>query len=280
MEWERAKSYILLAFLLLNAGLGWLLFTEYSRYTLDADRLGDIHTVLSQNNINLYTPLPRRFAPMRHLNVSGGHYEIPALLDIFFDGEAFSSITDTNYYLFETEDTRLEISNGFISFDNRGSLGENSGGIISRENALKISDAFIQEHFPDFVRDMVLEEDLGFNIIYRQSYRGQLIHSNYIEFFIVPQGIAWVEMEFGRVLGYSAETRMIFAPDEVLLTFMQRVRHVMDEPIFIRHMDIVYNQEYASDQEDAVFPAVPFYRIFIRGEDFPFLINAYTNVIL
>jgi regulatory protein YycI of two-component signal transduction system YycFG len=282
MEWERAKNYIIIAFILLNCGLAGLLFSEDRRYTLGSDRITSIQAVLSENKINFsYTNLPRRFAPMRHLDISGLYYDVPALLEIFFEDEIFFEIeTDEGYFIFETENTKLEISNGFISFDNSANLRENRIEDFSRAEAIKISEDFIAKHFSDFVRDIVFESDDGVRIRYIQEYRGQLIYSNLIEFFVLPQGIAWIEMEFGRVIGYSAEPRMIFAPDEILLTFMQRVRHrAMENPIFITHMDIVYKQEYASDQAGTIYPAVPFYRIFIRGEDFPFLINAYTNVL-
>ncbi|MCL2456531.1 MAG: hypothetical protein FWD19_03165 [Defluviitaleaceae bacterium] len=286
MEWERAKNYIIVAFVLLNCGLAGLLFYEDRRYTLGSDRIASIQAVLSDNNINFsYTNLPRRFAPMRHLDVSGFYYDVPALLDIFFGDEVFfRKDSDDERIIFETEKTILEISNGFISFDNSANLrenrNENKNENFSREEAIKISQNFIAKYFSDFKRDIVFEADGGFRIRYIQEFREQLIYSNLIEFFVLPQGVAWIEMEFGRVIGFSAEPRMIFAPDEILLTFMQRVRHrAMENPIFITHMDVVFKQEYASDQPGTIYPAVPFYRIFIRGEDFPFLINAYTNVL-
>ncbi|MCL2577487.1 MAG: hypothetical protein FWE27_05495 [Defluviitaleaceae bacterium] len=284
MEWERAKNIILIAFVILNLGLAGLIFVEHNRYTLTPDRISTIHAVLSENNINLYATPMRRFAPMRHLDISGFYYDVPALLEIFFDEteNLIQEETDERHYIFKTDNSSLEISNGFIFFDNSDGLGENIiNGTITREDAIKISDEFISEHFPDFVREMVFDAygGDGVQIIYRQQYRGQIILSNEIEFLITARGIEWIELQFGRVIGYSAETRMIFAPDEILLTFMQKMRHeAMENPIFITSIDMVYLLEYASDREGQVYTAVPFYRIFILDNDFEFLINAYTNV--
>jgi regulatory protein YycI of two-component signal transduction system YycFG len=282
MEWERAKNYVLIAFVILNLGLAALIYLEDTRFTLTDARLSNIHAVLFDNNINLYTTPMRRFAPMRHLDISGFYYDIPALIEIFFENETVTIHHEgEGHYIIEAENgAELEISNGFISFDNSARLNENDENEISVADAIKISEEFIENHFSDFVRDIVFEDFGGVHIIYLQEYRGRLIDSNFIEFFVVSEGIVWIDMQFGQVLGHSAETRMIFAPDEILLTFMQRVRHrAMENPIFISDIDIVYKQEYASDQIGAVYPAVPFYRIFIRGQDFPFYINAYTNVI-
>jgi len=278
LEWERAKNYILIAFVLLNLGLAALLFLEDRRYTLTPERIRTMHEVLSGNNINLYTAPMRRFAPMRHLEISGFYYDIDMLLGIFFPENEFTQeeTSDDEHYIFFSENGNLEIFNGFITFTNENL--ENRA--ITHRDAIEISDAFINENFPDFVREVVFDEygGGGVQIIYRQKYQGQLIFSNQIEFLITSGGIAWVEMQFGRVIGHSADTRRIFALDEVMLTFMQRMRHsAMENPIFINNIDIVYLKEYASNQEGSVYPAVPFYRIKIDDNDLEFLINAYTN---
>lgn len=271
--------------MLLNLGLATLLFLEDRRYTLTPERMSNIHSILSRNKINLYTTPMRRFAPMRHLDISGFYYDIPLLLTIFFPEEAeiIQGETAEGQYIFKTENNafgQLEISNGFISFDNRGNLRENRGVEFSREEAIAASREFIDRYFPDFVLDSVFSAygEFGWHIIYRQEYRGRIISTNEI-IFIFSDGLDWIDMSFGRVIGYSAEPRMIFAPDEILLTFMQRMHHeAMENPIFIIDIDIVYFQEYQSNLEGSVYPAIPFYRIFIQDHDMPFLINAYTNV--
>ncbi|MCL1877630.1 MAG: two-component system regulatory protein YycI [Defluviitaleaceae bacterium] len=286
MEWERAKNYILIAFVMLNLGLAFLLHFEDRRFTLTGDRVRTIHEVLANNNIILYTAPPRRFTPMPHLDVSGYYYDVDLLLEIFFgEAEFFEIEMDAGHYIFETENGaygRLEISNGFVTFDNRDALGENDEGEISHTEAIAIADAFISLHFDDFVRDLVITDDFGgVRITYRQEYRGRLIHSNYIVFLISARGIEWIDMQFGRIISHSADARMIFAPDEILLTFMQHVQHeAANNPKFISQIDIVYFQEYLSDERGSIYPAVPFYRIFVIDNDMEFLINAYTNTII
>jgi hypothetical protein len=243
--------------------------------------------VLSNNNIILETAPMRRFPPMRHIEISGFYYDVPALLEIFFEDTAqvIQIETDESDYAFRHENHRMDISNGFIFFDNFYGIGENdrNAGSVSREEAISVADQFISAHFSDFVRDIVFDEfgGNGIHVRYLQQYRGHLIYSNAIEFLVTADGISWVEMQFGRVIGYGPEPRMIFAPDEVLLTFMQRVHYrARDNPMYILSMEIVYLKEYASNAEGQVYPAVPFYRIFVQDRDIPFMINAYTNVIL
>jgi len=300
MEWERAKNYILVFFVLLNLGLGILWFMEYERYTMSAEQERIIHAILGRNNISMYTRPMRRSPPMNPLNVSGFYYNVDALLEIFFENPIQITRTEDRYEYKEDEEREddedpntLVISNGFIFYNNTSPYGfRNSGQVFFLENmsitrhiATALTDTFIENYFPDFVQDSVFYTDgevSGVRVIYRQAYRGRLVHSNFIELLVTAQGIRQIEMQFGKILGHGGTSRMIFAPDEALLTFVQRIHHLaQEEPIVITHMDLVYFTEYfGSVQQGTINSAEPFYRIFIQGSDRPFLINAYTNVII
>jgi len=284
----------------LNAGLGFLLFVEQRRYTMTPAQERTILAVLQQNHIIMDTRIVRQSPPMRTLNVSGHYYNIGVLLDIFFDGNAIQEESLHHQYLFRCEaGGQLTISNGFIGYENLygfrqwGQMGDiGIEGRISQSVATSLANSFVKVYFPDFHIDVVFDDydehdgeytHVGVRVIYLQQYRGRPIHSNFIELLVTPVGITQIEMQFGRVYEHIGMSRMIFAPDEVLLTFAQRVNALdlnEENLMVITHMDLVYLQENASDSIGSMYPAEPFYRIFIKGHDVPFLINAFTNVLL
>jgi len=293
MEWERAKSYILIFLLLLNAGLGLLLFIENRGYTLTAEQERLIRTILSQNNISMDRPPPQRFPSMSPLDVRGFYYNTDAtdaLVQIFFENsQTVERRREFGGYVFQDGESRLIISNGFIFYENsNGFRQKREAGFypmsiehyeVTLTHAISLADEFVSNYFPNFRQDRYFVYE-GIRIIYREEYQGMLVHSNFIEFLVTPVGITQIEMQFGEVLGHSGTPTMIFSPDEALLTFVQRVRHLAQEsPITIFDMDLVYFQEYVSNQ-DSIYNAVPFYRIFTCLGDRPFLINAFTNVII
>jgi len=282
MEWERAKNYILVFFLLLNIGLGIMLFIEDRRYALTGDQERLIRTVLNQNGIIIYELPLQRFSPMQQLDVTGFYYDTDALLEIFFPNPGLVTVSyQFGGEVFQYGNRHMSITNGFIFFDDPDGFHHDSAGILSEDWAVSLSDMFISSHFPDFILDGIIEFNDAIRIIYRQQYSGRFVHSNFIEFLVTPIGINQIEMQFGEIRGHSGTPVMIFSPDEALLTFVQRVRHMAQEaPMTINFMDLVYFQEYVSDQY-YVYTAVPFYRIFTAcGEGRPFLINAFTNVII
>ena len=299
MEWERAKTYILIAFIILNVGLGSLRFIEHRRFSISQDQIANITSVLSRNNIHLYTTLIQRFPPMQPLEITGFYYETEMLKSIFFEGfegEVNVSSEWEGHTLLETDNALLEITNGFIFFENKlipigyeAAGTEAAGGALPTPglNPRETADGFIVRHFPSFRFDFSFRSYLGggmygTRLIYRQIYRGQAIHTNFVEFLVTDEGIAQIEAQFGRIIGHGGTYRHIFSSDEALLTFMQLMRNIaLESPVFISNMDMVYLKEYASDQPGSTYQAVPFYRIFILGnDDFPFLINAYTNTMI
>ena len=292
MEWERAKNYILVFFVLLNIGLALLWFMEYNRYVMTAEQERIIRDILSQNNISMYTRPMRRSPPMRPLNVTGFYYDEDWLLEIFFDDPAQATTISPN--VFACDKGRLEISHGWISYEAHEPYGFRDTGArvlsvdgseLTRDIAAGLTDEFMRSYFPEFRQDSIFYvvnahgAPEGVRIVYRQMYRGQIIHSNFAEFWVTTNGIERIDMRFGRVLGHDGHSQMIFSPDEVLLTFAQRMRHTHELQV-ITHMDLAYFQEYICDQPGNDFFAIPFYRIFVVGDDRPFLINAYTNVII
>ena len=262
MEWERCKNILLVFFLILNITLAALLWHENRRYTVTSEQEQIIKTIMFRNQISMYDTLIRQHRPMSSLYVGGFYYSRYELMNIFFAGDI--DIThDGDMLIMEDSTGRLIIyESGFITFDN-----------FSRFDGVT-PDEFIYKHFPDFV----LDSSSGNWLTFRQVYRDRIIHSNTIDIFVRDDNITHIEMLFGQVIGLTGENQEIFSSALALLSFIQSARGIFpDTPIIITRMDLAFFQDYGSPDPQGVYLAVPYYRIFIEGNDMPFLINALTN---
>ena len=284
MQWDKAKNFMIIFFVIANVLLAALIRYETGSHILTRERENAIQTVFVQNNITMYHPIPRHFAPMRPLRVAGHDYDIDRLLTIFFPPEAESEIThvsSVNREEFTWENIRLVIANGAIFFVS----GLNNTGVPDKDTAMALTQAFIQEHYPDFELDTQSTREArrgGLRIFYRQVYQGHFIHTNFVEFLVTGEGddliIEEVDIQYSRPMGFAYLPRELAGPDEALLTFVQNIRRHNDMPIIINHMDIVYFQTTSGLRETyTTIYADPFYRIFIEGQEEPFRICAYTN---
>ncbi|MCL2420448.1 MAG: hypothetical protein FWD03_01200 [Defluviitaleaceae bacterium] len=284
MQWNNAKNLMLVFFVLVNVLLFVIARQEASGHTLTRERENAIQMVFAQNNINMYHPIPRHFAPMRPLRIAGYDYDIDRLLLMFFPPGAVIAHTEgINRDEFVSGDRQLVISHGDIFFIS----GLNNEGTPDQDAAIALTQAFIREHYPDFRLDTQstrVARRGGLRIFYRQEYQGHLIHTSFVEFLVTGQEddliIEEVDIHYGRSMGFAYMYREIAGPDEALLTFVQNIRRLRDDPVLITNMDIafVYFQNVlgSRDAYTSVY-AYPFYRIFIEGQDEPFLINAYSN---
>jgi len=284
MEWEKAKSYILLFFVLLNVVLGGLHLNERRRYTVTPEREQAIISIMRQNNIEMEARFMRRFPPMSALYIAGYDYDLNKLTDIFFGtDESLMRATGRHGYVFTASNNRLAIENGFISFDSpQGMDNRPNGFMFTQTNAQRLTDGFVRAHWPNFRLDDVSDVPGGIRFSYRQIHQGHIIHTNFIEIVVSEAGIIRVDMQYGHVMDWL-DQRPIAAPDEVLLTFVQQIRLFItpNTPLVITHMDLVYFQEEeGSAAPTARYLAVPFYRIFTSQGGDPFLINAFTSELL
>jgi len=284
MQWEKAKNLMLIFFLLANILLAALIRYETGGHVLTRERENAIWSVFDQNDINMYYSIPRNYAPMRALQVAAYDYDLNRLKSTFFPPHAeITHSQSPRQDIFTWENKRLSISNGYISF----SAGLGVTGTPCKEAAIAETQSFIREHYPDFRLDIQSTRQArrgGLRIFYRQEYQGHLIHTNFVEFLITGEGakvvIEEVDIQYNRPIGFAYMPRELVGPDEALLSFVQHIRRRNDQPILINHMDIVYFQP-ASGLRESYIPiyAEPFYRVFIEGQDEPFLINAFTNQI-
>jgi len=285
MEWERAKSYILLFFVLLNIVLGGLLVIERRRYVVSPQRQQAIVSIMRDHNITLETQLPHRFTPMRLMYVSGFRYDVNELAQVFFADAIPTRIARPRGYVLSYGTGELIVSHGFISYDNlygHGGEAQWMRGGFEPAQARQLTDEFVRANWPNFRRDDEFIQPDWARITYRQVYRGYIVHSNFIEIIVTDSGIVQVEMQFADVLEVDRGNQPIAAPDEALLTFVQRVRYIARvTPMVVTHMDLVYFQADGSTADDGLYRLEPFYRVFIYGnERDPFLINAFTNEII
>lgn len=276
MLWERAKNLTILFFAVINVLLAVFLYAESGRYTLSQEQERAIYQVLAQNKVSLsYFKMIRQFSPMKYLTVSGYHYDTDALLSLLFDDPA--SVTgreERGRTVYEDGTARLVISNGYISYDNPTGYGR----VTSREAAINLCGEFIKQNYPNFQLDGTFVLEDGLRLCYREMYQEYVVYANFIEFLVTDNGIVQIDMQYGAVKGFSGSMHEICAPDEALLTFLQRIRQLYgDTPLLIKKMDIVYNQDEFSVQENVTLPVAPYYRIFIENQDIPFMVNAITN---
>lgn len=283
MEWKNAKIFIIVLLSVLNVTLLGLNYSRHQENTLTPNQEKAVFQVLSQNGISLYTDLQTKFSPMKKISLSIPVYSKDELKRMFFDGED-TTVTVENS---EVEKIIIKSKTKVLTMKgNRGRLVFPSGTAnhqkLDKNIAKQDAEKFMQSlgrKLGSFEFGNITKTEDGFVAEYFGKYKGDLVFANAYRITVTEKGITSADFPFFYPSGYTGEKKDICFSDEALFTFMKEYRKLEEKkPVTITKMELGYDfLEQEELAQDSVVKLLPCYRIYIMGQEKPYIINAYTN---
>ena len=248
MEWQKAKKFVIVLLVILNACLAVLNYQQNRESAMTASQEKAIFEVLSKNGITMYTDLITETEPMSRLACMVPTYTKEDLERAFFDGEKTTVVPSqtTTVYRTSTSELTVEGPHGTLTFPQVAK----EKGQLSRGEALKIAEEYMdgkEKIFGEFVSYDILETEEGYCVVFYEKYDDTIVFSNYFRVFVSQAGIYQVQFVYCPVVGYNGEKKDIFYADEALLTFMRELRKNQPEGAFtVNRMELGYD---LSDKE-------------------------------
>jgi len=277
LNWNSAKNFAIIFFIMLNAFLGGLTANEANRFNISEAQAKNISEVLYKNGIALNAAAPRSYRPVRLLTLSEYDYDMDGLLAIFFpDPDEVEYAKEQDRAVYRAGHVTLSVQNGYVLYENpRG--GEPI--VFEKDEAEALCAGLIEKTgLTGFALDGFEfdEYDRAFRFIYRQLYGGKTVYSNYFDFVVTDYGITQAEFIYGKPLGFNGAETEVYASDVALLSFMKRIAGYYGS--MERHIDIYKIEMVFIRENDYSTAAAPYYRIFYEknGEAFEELISAYN----
>jgi len=284
MNWDKAKTMLILFLLGLNVFLVAMHFVYEDDYAVSREDIRVIAAILAQHDITLDTDIvdiPRSFPPVDQLALNPAAYNTSQLVDTFFiDTSNISQTIEFGNPIFSSQEGTLIIMRHIVQF--RPSQHSPNPIFSTTTYNLQAETAFTQflqmnaSLFPGFEFDQTTASPDGESIIveFRQNYRGYTILSNKLSFTVTPNGVTEVRYIYYPPGGFVGVRQPIISATQALFMFKLGNAHI-GEPITITHIDLVHNIAFADDGSERI-TTVPYYRIFhSHGE--PMLINAITG---
>jgi hypothetical protein len=289
VDWPRAKTILIVAFLLLNAVLAAQLYL-LPLFDLSARpvSLTAIKEVLAGKGTELAAALPRRGPTAPFALLATPAYSDRELTIIarnllgrgavrVSDGAALGGESAVSY---RGPGGQLVVvtARGLVSYENQAAVG--SGGAISAQEAVGKAAEFVREHVGEsgFVFEGVTELEPGwFRVDYLQRFRGSFVFPGYITLVVKSDGVAAMWMHRLRVSFETGSARRILSAAEAVLSLVNHRQNAGDtQALSVEKVDFgFYSPIY--DTLDPTWRGVPVWRIHTsRGE---FFINAHSGVI-
>lgn len=282
MDWSKAKTILIIVFLILNIFLGgnlWLKSSAKGEVTVVSIKETDeAKKILKQEGIIVEAEIPKKISPQPFLTVSYTNVNAEKTASSFFDNlNEVEIIKEEDNITYQKGNRQLIIMDkGIISYFNN----EDSEIIydnLDKVKAEEIAYEFIQEHigFPSNAvhdRTVYYDQSNSFLVEYIQVYKGKFISSSCIDVLVTPLGVKSYYCGWIEPLGYSGKPKKIISPVHALLQIVDIFEETEDE-VIVTDIQLGY---YSRQYNAAKWHAVPSWSI-KTNEDDTYYINGYTG---
>lgn len=287
MNWNKVLTIFILLFLVINVGVfGYRELRKQRSYTLPGSRIRQLENVMKQKGVTMYAYLPD-FYPKAKLELKNSEWKKEEILKTIFAEQEYRSEIS---YQGALADTYLneEQTLSFYTGDYTGTLyykGKNPRYVPDSLTLLAMESKAVL-----FAKDLV-GKNQEFEVTHRQIvddgyllevnglFRKEHIFSSYFQIRINAEGIQEAIGRFYQPLDFTGQPEEIYAFDEVMYYFMNKMEEKGKSQIIIKDVDVGY-WILDTNAKQLAIESIPVYRIILDGDDSIYYIDAYKNEFL
>ena len=220
MDWKRAKTILIWAFILLNLVLAVTLYQNIKGGEISHDTIINTQKILEQNNVHIECPIPRYngkdYILQYEETLLDKNKIIKALL-----GDNYSRISD-NIYEKGTEKLVFSSSCSFEYSDSGSnkkiySQSKSEVELYLKELAKKLGISLDEFRLDSFYSSPSGEDPKA---VYKGVYKNYTVFDNYIEVEIGKAGLKSLKYQYKRPLAISSRDIRVIPVYQVLVTKM------------------------------------------------------------
>ncbi len=291
MDWPKAKTLLIICFLLLNMFMSYELYIQPALLgtsdNISPGRFDSILNVLGENGFDIQVPIPRSTPQKSSIRVAArplSQEEILGLRDRLLGSEAVlileskmqSGHSSVTYMLGAQE--LIVTSLGYVSYYNRSIFTDS--GPMSQEDAQRAADYFVSNRLDGsnaFAYDSIEHiEPMGYRVQYAQIYQDTNIYPAHLMVLVNPSGVAAAWMSRLQIRATEGDLKAIRSAAEALLSLLSyRLTFGETAQLTILEMELGYYSKlhYTLDP----WSAAPVWRI--RTDKGDFYLNAHSGVV-
>ena len=268
MDWSKAKTILIIAFIVTNIVLGYALFNSQriDEPTLKEDFITDVAKLLKEKDITLNTAIPKEIPSLGIMTVVYEQRTPGDLNKSFFNNTAEGVTVNEGVVLFEKGKEKLIVTDGknilYLNDDE-----EEKYPSLDKEEAIYISKKFLEEKgfSKDDMKLTFQKESNGvFFLEYSKVYNGIYIEKSYTNFQIDKRGVKRFERLWLNEEKLSENKIYISTAPKAILTLLTMENiygKTIDDISLCYYFDPVKHKEVDEPEKTKQGKAVPAWRI-------------------
>ncbi len=283
MDWSKAKTILIIAFIITNAFLFYNLEKDGppsdNLSSLAAERIEDVEEILDKRGISLPSGIPREMPEIASLEVA--YYQ----MDKFVEAEAFlGNDFNTEDDVFSKGSEVMRVLEGkMLIYENTEAI---KGLEPSLDDAVDIAETFMKEKellLSDAILKSAISENGLVKLIYVQTAEDLPLENGRMEILISSLGVARFERIWMEVIAVGDAARKVIPATKALLMAIETLeeRRISE----IEEMDLIYlfdtkKTSLSKWQDIKSGTALPVWRIDLPEDDGSIYVDAYEGIVI
>lgn len=269
MDWSKAKTILIIAFIITNL---ILIYALYSNVTVDEptikeDFIQDAINLLSNKNIKLNCEIPKEIPALSMITVEYEKREVADLNKAFFNGFGYQDKKEERGVKIKKDESEI-----LTILDGRNIIYENNNdelkySSLNKEKVIQIGQKFLKEKsysLDDMKLTFYKEEGNTYFLEYTKVYEGIYVENTYTKLEIDHRGVKRFERLWMNVIDESdGKIYISTAPKAVLslLTMEETYGKTIEEISLCYYFDPQKQVAVGNPQNTKQGKAIPAWRI-------------------
>ncbi|MBA1334683.1 MAG: hypothetical protein HPY66_2587 [Firmicutes bacterium] len=279
MDWSRAKTILIIAFIITNLFLGYNVWQKSSYGYVDErakeERITEVVALLESKGVEVEVVIPRDTQMQGILTVEYMEIFPQELASLLFRDRSVYPVTQGNSVKYVDGSEILEIKNNREVFYTNLDRRNGQGGNLLERDAIRIGETFLKEiklYKPGMVIDKIASTETGYYINYIQQYQGRQVEVSLVQMEVTSKGVYSMHMLWLNPVRIDNNTKKIIPAIEALIKVVSKKEIAGKPPVIIEGINLIYYFDWEDAKEGEAFPV---WKIRVNGKNY--YINALTG---
>lgn len=239
MDWAKAKSILIIAFIITNLFLGYYVLKDWKSnnysYSINEEKINDVKEILKAKNIIVKADVPKEILELPELTLGYETYNIEEIENkILKDNKS-------NY----REKVKVSLNDKLINYTKKTIISDNKD--ITEESAKEIAYNFIKDI--GFNNDeaefwTIKQKDNEYEIEYKQRYENMILDDGYMKVKVKNDEVVSFERKWLKPIDTKVMHKKVIPATKALLLSMDDLREKKDKEdseIIVTDISLVYS---------------------------------------
>ncbi len=281
MDWARAKTILIIAFIITNAFLAYNVWeTKYYGYRnerISDQSISEVVSILEGRGIQVNTSIPKDIYANGILTVEYMEINVQELMEAVYEKKGIVPVTQGDSVKHVEDGIILEVKNNKEIFYNNLDLRNKPKVGLSQQDAVKIGEDFLKKYNlykPSMVIDSVVPIQDGYSLSLVQQYKDKLLEVSIVEMEVTSGGVHSMHLLWLNPMKMEASRKKIIHAIDALIKVAGQKEVMKSVPVEVDTIRLVHYFDWATAREGQAFPA---WKVSVNGQ--AYYVNAFSGQI-